>query len=157
MEVARISWNATRNSVTVFSLQHEDQQRSANTSKCAANSERMSLLCLWDFTYTLFKHHVLSQAKHPLTCLFQKNILSQDRFQKNITWHNWVSKENRNFYFKPLMLNTWREQAYHIHKTLLFPSPSWFLSLKFLLSPILWNSLSLPGSKYYINGPHVIK
>lgn len=86
VEVARISWNTTRNSVTIFSLQLEDQQRSAKTSKCCiASNERVSLLCLWDFTYTLSKHHVLSQAKHPFTCLFQQNILSQDRFQKNIT------------------------------------------------------------------------
>ena len=31
--------------------------------------------------------------------LLQQNILLQDSFQKNITWHNWVSKETRNFHF----------------------------------------------------------
>ena len=36
----------------------------------------------------------LFSAKRPLTCLLQQNILSQDSFQKNITWHNWVIKKN---------------------------------------------------------------
>ena len=42
----------------------------------------------------------LFSAKHPPVCVLQqKHPLLRHSFQKNITWHNQVSKETRNFPF----------------------------------------------------------
>lgn len=92
--------------------------------------------CLLGYTYTLSRHHVLSQtsslakhhvplflaasrkknntclfsAKHPPMCLPQQNILLWDRFQKHNTWHNWVSRETRNF---PFTTTLWLMSGLH--------------------------------------------
>ena len=48
------------------------------------------------------RHHMSFSAKRPLTCLLQQNILSEESFEKNMTSHNWVSKEITNFHFTHL-------------------------------------------------------
>lgn len=43
---------------------------------------------------------LFSNIMHPPQgYLLQQNIVSQDSFQRNITWHNWVSKETRSFHY----------------------------------------------------------
>ena len=42
---------------------------------------------------------LFSAEQFPM-CQLQQNILSHNSLQKSITWHNWVSKETRNFHFR---------------------------------------------------------
>jgi hypothetical protein len=47
---------------------------------------------------------VCSQQNILPSVSFNKNLLSEDSFWKNITWHNGVSKETRNFQFRMWLL-----------------------------------------------------
>lgn len=94
--MTRISWNTMRSSLVHFSLQSEDQWRLAKTSKVLRGiaMQECSLSVSWGSTYILSKHHEPSQVS-----VFSKTsyTLSQDSFQKNITWHNWIVERNQKF------------------------------------------------------------
>lgn len=60
----------------------------------------VSFILLPNIVYHL-KHLLQKNITCSLVCLLHQNILSQDSFQQNITWHNRVSKETRDLHFKP--------------------------------------------------------
>jgi hypothetical protein len=78
-----VLWHFALNEIT-----SEDQWRPAKYYK-PYQHKRVNP-CLLGTPHTLSKYH---------PCLPQQNILLSDSFQKNITLHNWVSKNIRNFYF----------------------------------------------------------
>lgn len=98
----------------------KDQQSKARLTKpgCPITLYGLIFLFLPNIPHPL--KHPLQQKSHAhssrkitpfcsqkkiLICLFSKDVLSYESFQKNITWNNWVSREIRNFHLKILCQN----------------------------------------------------
>jgi len=97
MEEVSISQNTMRSSLTLF-LWGENQWkkqglRRPRNSKALLGIEKKSLSCFWGI-YTPFKYHTSSHVSAQQI----PHTLSQDSFQENIMWHNWVVKETRNLH-----------------------------------------------------------
>lgn len=87
VEVSRSSWSIMRISLTSYSIWSHNRQRWETW--CKVNQCNNFICGVIFILFLIVTHSSPASPKHLLICLFQQDI----------TWHNWVPKEMRNFHF----------------------------------------------------------